>query len=123
MMVFDILLAMTSPTRSLRLVLSTAVPTGRVELGVESDIQTGLGRFFAQSGYAGFDAGNIAAQRAQASRFFELGAGLLQAQVKDFLAQVASVRSQLFQRFFLNLFALSLLHKQRARISQCDGEK
>ena len=84
-MVLAILFEITSPTRSLRL------PRGPVRVLV-SAILEGLGVCVAQLRHSGLDARNIAAQHSQARRLLQLGAGLLQPQVEQFLAQIAVLR-------------------------------
>src|SRR5687767_1634364 len=91
MMVLAILLARTSPIRSLRL------PRDAVGVAVVvSDItKSGCLLLVAQGGYLGLDSCNVPAQVAQARRLLQLPAGLLQAQVKHLLAQVPAFGRQL----------------------------
>jgi len=49
------------------------------------------GRFGMELGETGFEAGNIAAQGAHFGGVLELAAGLLEAQLEKFLAQVAAL--------------------------------
>src|SRR5262245_59249768 len=93
MMVLAILLERTSPTRSLRFPRTTTVV---------SDISKSGGLLLAQKRHLGFDSGDVPAQVAQARRFFQLPAGLLQSQVESFLAEVPPFggqfrQSQIFQ--------------------------
>src|ERR1041384_8101948 len=95
-MVLAIFAEMTSPTRSLRLPrLSTLFST-------VSGISKFLGRLLRflvpQFRNFRFDARDVAANRAQASRLLELAARVLQAQVKNFLAQVAALGRELLRR-------------------------
>ena len=69
-----------------------------------------LGRFFTKLGNPCFNAGNVTAQRAKTARFLQLSAGLLQAQVENFLPHVPAVRQQFRQRLILKFFSLILLH-------------
>src|SRR5437016_4646913 len=89
-MVLFILSETTSPTRSLRW------PRCRFVSGIFNS-----GGLAAQFGNSGFNSGDVAAQQPEPRRFFQLGAGLLQAQVKQFLAQVAALGRQLDQRQIL----------------------
>ncbi len=66
--------------------------------------------FIAQLGEARLDAGDVATQDAQAGRFFELCACLLQAQIENLLPQIAPIGQQFLERLFLNLFTLRLFH-------------
>lgn len=69
------------------------------------------GSFLAELRNSSFDAGDVAAQSVKARRFFELRAGLLQAQIENLLAQIAAVGEELGKRLFLDFFALILFHK------------
>ena len=66
--------------------------------------------FTAQLRNPRFNARDVATQRAQAARLFELRAGLLQPQIKYFLPQIPAVRQQLGRGLFLNLLSLGLFH-------------
>jgi len=58
-----------------------------------------------------FDAGDVAAKSVKARRFFELSAGLLEAEIENLLAHVAAVRHEFGKRLFLDFFALILFIK------------
>src|SRR6266540_1636134 len=85
-MVLSILSETTSPTRSLRW------PRCRFVSGIFNS-----GGLSAQFGNTGFNSRDIAAQHPEPRRFFQLGTGLLEPQVKQFLAQVAPLGRQLDQ--------------------------
>jgi hypothetical protein len=69
-----------------------------------------LSSFIAELGNSGFDAGNVAAKGVKARGFLELSAGLLKAQIEDFLAHIAAISMEFRKRLFLNFFALILFH-------------
>src|SRR5205814_7742307 len=91
-MVLSILSETTRPTRSLRW------PRWRFVSGIVDS-----GSLAAQLGNSGLDPRDVAAQTAQSRRLFQLGAGLLQPQIKQFLAQVAALDRQLDQRVILQV--------------------
>jgi hypothetical protein len=62
-------------------------------------------------GNTGFDAGDVAAKSVKARRFFELSAGLLEAEIENLLAHVAAICHEFGKRLFLDFFALILFHK------------
>src|SRR5882762_6861557 len=70
-----------------------------------------LSSFFAELGETSFDPGDVAAERVQPGRLFELGAGLLQPQVENLLADVPAIGEQLRLGLFLNLFSLRFFHR------------
>src|SRR2546426_507859 len=71
--------------------------------------------FVAKLRNPGFNAGNVAAQGAKAARFFELGAGLLQAEIENVVPEVAAISQQFRHGLFLNLFAFFFFHSWAIR--------
>src|SRR6266571_1110276 len=71
--------------------------------------------FVAKLRNPGFNAGNVAAQCAEAARFFELGAGLLQPEIENVVPEIAAIGQQLRHRLFLNLFAFFFFHSWAIR--------
>jgi len=68
------------------------------------------GSFITELRNSGFDAGDVAAEGVKARGLFELGAGLLEAQIENLLAHVAAISKKFGKRLFLNFFALILFH-------------
>jgi hypothetical protein len=74
-------------------------------------------------GNTGFDSSNVAAESAKAGGFFQLGAGLLEAQIENFLAQIPAFSVQFSRGFLLNVFALFFLHNPNVGRALVTGNK